>query len=132
MLHLPELAKQGQQTKVIIIEERLPGFLIPPCHLNATFYTEPKDDFYLIYLMVTGALNIICQRCMQEFCLPYNNETNIAVCPNDERAEQILPHYECIVSSNWYVDLNELIIDELHLYAPQYDEHQSKEFRWQS
>ncbi len=120
MLHVSELAKQGKQTKVIKIEERLPSFIISPCQLNVTYFTEAEDDFYLLHLNVVGNLNVICQRCTQQFCIPYKNETTIAVCRSDERAEQVLEQYECIVSSNWHVDLNELITDELHLYAPQF------------
>lgn len=118
MLHLPEMAKQDQQVKLLTVDERLPSFLIPPCHLTVTYHVEAKDDFYLIHLGVAGDLNIACQRCMQEFNFAYNNHTIIAVCRNDERAEQLLEFYECVVSSNWQVDLEELIIDELHLYIP--------------
>lgn len=120
MLHLPEMAKQDQQSKVVTIDERLPNFLIPPCHLNITYHVDAKDDYYLIHLQVVGNLNIACQRCMQEFPLSYDNHTTIAICRSDERAEQLLEYYECIVSSNWQVDLEELIIDELHLYVPQF------------
>jgi uncharacterized protein len=120
MLHLPEMAKQDQQTKIVTVNDRLPNFLIPPCHLNVTYHVEAKDDYYLISLRVSGDLNSTCQRCMQEFSLSYDNQTTIAVCRSEERAEQMLEHYECIVSPNWQVDLEELIIDELHLYAPQF------------
>lgn len=120
MLHLPEVAKQGKQTKIVKIDERLPSFLISPCQLNVTYFTEAEDDFYLLHLNVETNLNLICQRCMKEFSFPYINKITIAVCRNDERAEQLLEQYECIVSSNWHVDLNELITDELHLYAPQF------------
>ena len=120
MFYLPEIAKQEQQTKAVTVDERLPDFLLSPCLLNVTYHVEAKDDFYLIHLKVTGDLKILCQRCMQEFNLSYDNHTTIAVCRSDERAEQLLEHYECIVSSNWQVDLQELIIDELHLYVPQF------------
>ncbi|HHJ0475419.1 TPA: DUF177 domain-containing protein, partial [Legionella pneumophila] len=119
MMHLQELAKHGQQEKEVILNERLPSFVSPGCHLHASYHIEAKDDFYLIHLRVQGNLNSICQRCMENFTVCYNNSTVIAVCRSDERAEQLLSQYECLVSSNWQVDLNELIIDELHLYAPQ-------------
>lgn len=120
MLHLPEMAKQGQQTQIVTVTERLPDFLIGPCQLNVTYRIEAEDDFYLIHQHVTGELSTLCQRCMQEFFNPYDNQTIIAVCRNDERAEQLLEQYECIVSSNGQVDLQELVIDELHLYAAQF------------
>lgn len=120
MLHIHELAKHGQQITKVTVNERLPDFIIGPCHLTASYHVESKDDYYLIDLSVEGDLRIICQRCMQEFDAPYDNKTLIAVCQNDDRAEQLLDQYECIVSSNWQVNLDELIIDELHLYAPQF------------
>lgn len=119
MLHLQDLAKQGQQGLNLILNDRLPDFIVAPCQLKISYQVEHKDDFYLINLEVAGDLTCICQRCLKQFSFSYENKTVIAVCRNDERAEQILEHYECIVSSNWQVDLNELIIDELHLYAPQ-------------
>ena len=119
MLHLQELAKQGQQIETVTINERLPGFLHTPCELKVTYQVEAEDNFYLMHLRTIGELNILCQRCMQEFNFLYDNQTLIAVCRSDERAEQLLELYECIVSTNWQVDLLELIIDELHLYAPQ-------------
>lgn len=118
MLHLHDLTKQDKQIKSLILTERLPNYLSVPCHVNVTYQVEAKDKFYLIHLNVTGELNIICQRCVKEFSFPYENQTEIAVCRNDERAEQLLEHYECIVSSTGEVELEDLIIDELHLYAP--------------
>lgn len=118
MLHLQELAKQTQHTKELTVNERLPAFLSAPCHLSVSYQVEAKDNFYLIHLGVRGELTIICQRCMEEFLFPYDNHTIIAVCKNDDRAEQLLAHYECIVSASGEVALEDLVIDELHLYVP--------------
>jgi uncharacterized protein len=119
MLHLTELAKHGTQTKEVTIKNRLPEYVVPPCHLRVDFDVKLEDDFYLMHLQVTGDITLLCQRCMNEFTHHYNNKTVIAVCRNDERAEELQELYECIVSSNWHVDLEELVVDELHLYAPQ-------------
>lgn len=120
MLHLQEMVKQGSQNKTIMLQERLPNFITAPCHLHVTYQVEAKEDFYLISLHVTGELPLQCQRCLDEFNFPYDNKTVVAVCRNDERAEQILEHYECIVSANLQVNLEDVLIDELHLYAPQF------------
>ncbi len=122
MLYLQELAKQGLQSKQIKLDERLPSFLVAPCDLIINYKTEPKEDFYLIHIEVSGELTIICQRCLNEFKLQYNNPTTIAVARNDARAEQLLEHYECIVSPNFQVSIDDLVIDELHLYVPQFHE----------
>jgi uncharacterized protein len=120
MLYLQELAKQDTHHKQIIVTERLPSFVSAPCQLEVTYQVEAQDNFYLIHLKVMGELTIICQRCMNEFKLSYNNPTTIAVARSDERAEQLLEQYECIVSSNWQVSLEDLVVDDLHLYVPQF------------
>ncbi|KTD06432.1 metal-binding protein [Legionella gratiana] len=120
MLHLQEMVKHGSQNRTIMLSERLPNFITAPCSLDVTYWVEAKEDFYLIYLHVTGKLPLQCQRCLDEFNFPYDNKTVVAVCRNDERAEQILEYYECIVSANLQVSLEDILIDELHLYAPQF------------
>lgn len=122
MLQLQELAKHGQQTKELVIHERLPHFISAPCVLHVSYHVDAEDDFYLLHLQVSGSLMVMCQRCMQEFVQPYDNVTVIAVARSDARAEQLLAHYECIVSSNWQVDLETIVVDELYLYAPQFHE----------
>ncbi|WP_058535300.1 YceD family protein [Legionella saoudiensis] len=120
MLYLQELVKQGQQSKTVTLSERLPRFVATPCVLNASYHVETKEDFYLIHLHVNGELKLQCQRCLDEFSYPYDNSTIIAACRTDERAEELLEHYECVVAPNLQVSLDDLIIDELHLYAPQF------------
>ena len=120
MLHLQEMVKQGEQTQIVTLSERLPKFITSSCQLKITYHVEAKEDFYLIHLHVKGELPIQCQRCLDEFNFPYDNMTLVAVCRNDERAEQILEYYECIVSANLQVSLEDILIDELHLYAPQF------------
>lgn len=120
MLYLQELAKQGVQQEQLTVAERLPHFIVAPCQLEVVYNVEAKEDFYLIHLKVQGALTCICQRCLHEVQLSYENPTTIAVARNDERAEQLLGQYECVVSSNWQVNLDDLVADDLHLYAPQF------------
>lgn len=121
MLYLQELAKQGaKRHEQINVSERLPSFISEPCQIDVTYQVEAKDDFHLIHLEIKGELNIACQRCMHEFKLSYNNPTVVAVARSDERAERLLEEYECIVSSNWQVSLEDLVADDLHLYVPQF------------
>lgn len=118
MLHLHDLAKEGSHQKKLSLTERLPNFLASPCTLDVTYQVETGDKYYLLKLNVLGDLQLVCQRCMHEFEFPYENETTVAVCFNEQRAEQLLEQYECIVSSNGEVNLEDIVIDELHLYAP--------------
>lgn len=119
MLYLKEIAKQDQQFKMVTVTERFPQFIVAPCDLNVMYQVEAKDDFYLVHLHASGMLHLQCQRCLDVFNYLYNNKTVIAVCRDDARAEQILERYECIVSPNFQINLDDLVIDELHLYAPQ-------------
>ena len=118
MLNLQEEVNQGQKAKTITLNERLPAFLTAPCHLNITYQVESKDNYYLMHVHVQGLLNLQCQRCLDEYNFPYDNNTVIAVCRDDERAEQLLENYECVVSANFQISLEDLVTDELHLYVP--------------
>lgn len=120
MFYLQEMVKRGQQRKTIQLKERLPHFITRAVDLEVSYQVEAKADFYLIHLHVLGNLSLKCQRCLEEFDYPYDNTTILAVCRDDARAEELLEHYECIVAENLQVSLDDLIIDELHLYAPQF------------
>lgn len=120
MLYLQELAKQGQQIKTLTLNDRLPHFIRAPSELRVAYQVEAKDDFYLIHLHANGLLHLQCQRCLDEFDFPYENATVVAVCRDEVRAETLLEHYECVVSASLQISLDDLIIDELHLYAPQF------------
>ena len=37
----------------------------------------------------------------------------------EELAETLMEEYECVVANHFNVNLEELIIDELHLYGPE-------------
>jgi uncharacterized protein len=119
MLYLQEMAKQGQQNRTVILSDRLPHFIIIPCNLYVTFKVDAKEDFYLIHLHTQGTLRSQCQRCLDEFSFPYDNETEVAICRDEQRANELLERYECIVSAHCNVTLEDLLLDELYLYAPQ-------------
>lgn len=120
MLNLHDLVKQETQNKTVTLSDRLPHYLSSPCEVTARYQAKIKDDFYLLELHVSGALTVTCQRCMEDYDLAYDNMTQLAVCRTDERAEQLLEHFECVVSKNGSIELEELIIDELHLYVPHF------------
>lgn len=120
MLNLHDLVKQDAQNKIFTLSDRLPHYLSSPCEVTARYQATIEDNFYLLELQVSGAFTVTCQRCMEDYNLPYDNMTKLAICRTDERAEQLLEHYECVVSNNGFIELEELIIDELHLYIPHF------------
>lgn len=120
IIELSGMVKKNQQHLALIISERLPQYVMAPCVLAVNFQVELNDDFYLIHLKVTGDLRIVCQRCIGDYPLAYDNTTTLAVCKNDERATTLLEHYETVVSEDGRLDLEAIVVDELHLYAPQF------------
>ena len=119
MLYLKEMVKYGQKTTTLTVTDRLPHFVLAPCVLDVKYHIVAKEDYYLAHLHVSAALHLQCQRCLDEFNCSYDNHTVIAICRDDARAEELLEHYECIVSETLQISIEDLVIDELYLYAPQ-------------
>jgi uncharacterized protein len=113
-------AKARQQNTTVELKERLPAHIVLPCQVACQFVVKSFYRYYLITLKADSILTLICQRCLKEFTYHYRNQTELAVCDSDKMAEQLMDQYECIVSPNELVDLNELLTDELHLYGPEF------------
>lgn len=113
-------AKAAPQTVKIKLHERLPARINSPCLVNCQFTVRAVDNYYLMTLDVDVILTITCQRCLDLFSHHYINQTVLAICSTDERAEKMIELYESIVADHNQVDLIELVTDELHLYAPEF------------
>lgn len=120
LLNLKDSASKAEQHAKITVYERLPVFIKAPCVLNFRYKLSSLPDYYLLHLAVSASLSIVCQRCLQAFTYDYVNRTAIAICDSEQKAEKIMDDYECIVNRDKQVNLAELLVDELHLYAPQY------------
>jgi uncharacterized protein len=120
MLYLQDLANQGQQEQNLVLDSRLPQFIESPCTLRTVFHLEPQQGFHLLHLHTQGELTLLCQRCMTPFVYAYENTTKLALCPNEEKATELMQVYECVVAHNGQLDLTALVTDELHLYAPEF------------
>ena len=119
ILNLHDLSKRAQQTVLFTIEERLPGFIASPCSTEVQYRVEAIDDFYLLHLKIQATVTINCQRCLTDFQFPYKNQSIIAIATSEARAETLQETYECVVAENGEVILDDLVIDELHLYVIQ-------------
>jgi len=64
-------------------------------------------------------LHITCQRCLSTVHYPYQQTTELALCFNEERANQLMSTYDSIVVENDELNLDDLLTDELHLFAPE-------------
>ncbi|KTC78228.1 YceD family protein [Legionella brunensis] len=112
-------AKTGVEQATLELHERLPAHINPPCVTHCQFSIESQNNYYLLNLTVNSMLTITCQRCLKEFNYQYVNNTTLAICHSDEIAEKLMEQYECVISEDGHVNLNELITDELHLYVPE-------------
>ncbi|OGV40402.1 MAG: hypothetical protein A3F46_01600 [Legionellales bacterium RIFCSPHIGHO2_12_FULL_42_9] len=111
--------KPSERRQDILLEQRLPLFIKAPCSVDCHYQLHTEKGYFLLHMQVKGALTIVCQRCLSEFIHDYNNATVIALCLQEETAEKLMSDYECSVIINGEVELSDLILDELHLYAPQ-------------
>lgn len=119
LINLKSFANQGEQHLTIELTERLPDHIIAPCRLNCDYTVLQQDNFYLLNIHVHGMITMTCQRCLHEFDSQYDNQTEIAACLTDERAEELMAGYECVVAVQGQLDLSDLIADELFLYSTQ-------------
>lgn len=114
------VTSDAEQQGNLVLEARLPPFIKSPSTLHYKFHVKMPQNYYVLTLEVSAELLCICQRCLGEYKHHYQNRTELAICSNDEIAEQLMEQYECIVSENGQVDLNELLTDELYLYGPEF------------
>ena len=113
-------AKQtGSRTVQLSIQDRKPAYVTSPCEVTCEFTVEACKGYYLLTLNVSGSFEIACQRCIDDFHHHFENQTQLAVCSNDDVAETLKTSYECIVVNDYQVDLIDIVTDELHLFLPE-------------
>lgn len=105
-------------TVILVLEKRLPHRVAKACNISCTFQVKKASDHYILDIKASGDIDIICQRCLESFVYAYDNQTKIAVCPNGLVAERLMASFECI-DGDQLVDLNEILIDDLHLQLPE-------------
>ncbi len=117
---LKTLARQSNsQTAVLHVQERKPERAGAPCELTCVYKVENCSDYYLLTLEVSGMVEITCQRCLGAFHHDYLNQSNLAVCKDDDVAESLSARFECIVENHDKIDLMDIVSDELHLFLPE-------------
>lgn len=120
MHSLKTLAKQDEPSKVTVtIKDRLPYFIQAPCEVCCEFRVEKKPDYYYLTLRVTATLAMTCQRCLDSFEYAYDHLSELAICPSEEVAEQVMSSLDCMVNTEDDLDLIAIATDELHLFCPE-------------
>ncbi|WP_133129801.1 YceD family protein [Legionella yabuuchiae] len=120
-IFLPKFAKeQALQDVELKIKERLPTHVEGPCTIHCDLSARVYEEgYYLLTLKIKANIVLVCQRCLQTFPYEYKNQVEIAVCDNEQTAEKLMSHYECIVSPNYQLDIIEVLTDDLHLNLPE-------------
>lgn len=117
---LQYLAKKNECEQLeLIIQERLPCHLVPPCKIQCGFTVSYQGKYYLINFDINSHLNLICQRCLKPFDYHYNRVVEIAVTDSEKTADEVMGQYECVVAKNFHVDFTELLTDELYFGIPE-------------
>lgn len=120
MICLKTASNQSAPTRVQLkLSERLPYYIVSDCTLDCEYLVQRFPNYYLLRLNVSGELSIQCQRCLENFTYPYENQTEVAICRDDLTAESLMEQYECIVAPQNELDLVPIVTDELYLYAPE-------------
>lgn len=118
-LNLKKCLKDKIYEQELHLSERLPLHYNQPVDIKVQYSVETENDHLLLHLKTSGDINFSCLRCMKEINRQYQNELTIAVTDKEELAEKLMEDYECIVANHYNVNLEDLIIDELHLYGPE-------------
>ena len=114
-----DLAKQTEPRQLeLILTDRLPAALHSPVKIQTQFQVKAYGDYYLLSIKTSAALELTCQRCLDDITINYQNDLTLAICDSEDQAEQATQAFESIVSGNQFIDLVEILTDELHLYAP--------------
>ena len=118
-INLSDASKQKEVSELTLeLTDRLPEHIQAPCSIVLRWRLERIDDFYLLYLTFNADLQPICQRCLESFDFVMNDEHVLAICENEQRAEQLMMDYEVITADRGQVDLVHIVTDELHFSAP--------------
>jgi len=118
-LNIKSLKSESEQSAHFVFNERLPSFVVSPCEVDCCYQLHRESDYILLSMHIKGELHIDCQRCLGRFAYHYDNHTTVALCSSEDVADRLMSDYECIVIDDAELDLDDVILDEIHLYAPQ-------------
>ena len=119
LLNLKIVNTIHEQQHRVVLTDRLPFFIEAPCEIACHYRLQQEKGYYLLFMEISGQLASVCQRCLARFVDTYTHSAIIALCDTEEIAANLMSEYECVVATNGKVDLDDLILDELHLSAPQ-------------
>ena len=102
----------------LTVQDRLPLWIGSPCQVHCSFLVTSMSDYYVLQLTITAILPMTCQRCLRQEDFSYHHSIDIALCRTESRADTLMSSYDCIVVEGDTLDLETVIVDELHLSSP--------------
>ncbi len=118
-LDIKKLANKGRsQDCSIVLDDRLPSFVDGPVELKFSYNVESRGDYYLLQLEESADVHLVCQRCADTWIYPYHQTHELVICANETVAEKYQLLYDVVVFSDLIMDINEVLIDNLHLFLP--------------
>lgn len=117
---LKTLAKQAEPIQLALtVTERLPYYIQAPCELHCEVLVQPGRNYYVLNLKSKGQVLIQCQSCLKDFTYDFNHTSELALCHNEEIANQMMNSMDCIVQTGDELDVLEIATDDLHLFCPE-------------
>jgi uncharacterized protein len=104
----------------VILDERLPSYVLEPMEMTFSYEIEKEGPLYLLTIHEKANPKIQCQRCMEECTQLFEHTSKIAICGSDEIAQQYQSTHDLIVASDFIIEINDILIDDLHLYLPNF------------
>lgn len=111
--------KETPEQVMITLNDRLPPHIQGPLQVGCQYRLRPEDDFFLLELHIQTKLHFDCSRCGEAMSFDFSHACHLAVFSSEERASELAQEYDAIVAEQGELDLAQVLIDELILYAPE-------------
>lgn len=115
--------KNTKQPQVITLTDQLPQQIQAPCTLQCCWTLTPQDNALHLTLKVEGTLQILCQRCCEMFEHHFQQENTLILFETEAALKLANKAQDTLLIDELPDQLEALLMDELHLYAP--EKHQS-------
>lgn len=111
--------KETPEHVKIVLNERLPAHLAAPLEVDCQYKLRPESDFFLLDLSIKALLRFECSRCGEAIEREFAHTSLLAVFSSETRAAELAQEYDAVVAEQGELDLTQVLLDELILYAPE-------------
>ena len=102
----------------LLIDDRLPYFVAKPFEMRFQYQIENRGEFYLLRLNEETLVPLLCQRCAEVWSYEYHNQTELAICADEQTAEKYQSVHDVIVVPDLILDIKDVLVDNMHLFLP--------------